>query len=131
VVVAAQQSTFIFSKGSQAIRFTVSFFHHHAIGDGLSGGAFHLTLLDALNIILADRSTINPSPLVRIPLLSLLPTIEMGTPLPVSFFFALKKIFQAYIYNPIRVVRAAHFRLHSQATDLQLEHFISHKSCCE
>lgn len=101
VVVAAQLSTFISSKGGQAIRFTVSVFHHHAIGDGLSSGAFHLTLLDALNIILADTSTINPSPLVRIPLLPLLPTIEMGTPLPVSFFFALKKIFQAYIYNPI------------------------------
>ncbi|KAI9732418.1 MAG: hypothetical protein M1834_001626 [Cirrosporium novae-zelandiae] len=108
VIVAVQGSartaTTDEEREGDTFSFTLAFFCHHAIGDGLSAGAFHLTLLDALNHLLDNPSTLvvtSESTTIPVPKLPLIPTLEMGTPLPISLFYALKKIFQTYIYSPV------------------------------
>jgi hypothetical protein len=104
VTVAAQKAAI--TKGdSDVISFTVGFFYHHAIGDGLSGGAFHLTFLDALNALLSGKIKlpidITEAAIVSPPNLPLVPNIEIATRLPVSILFVLKQIINTYVYSPI------------------------------
>jgi hypothetical protein len=99
-VVVAFQEAVPTASGSSTFSFTMAFFCHHAIADGLSAGAFNLTFLDALNHLIDHPSDIAYKFVIEVPKLSLVPNLELGTPLPVSFFFMLKEFFKAYIYNP-------------------------------
>jgi hypothetical protein len=81
-------------------KFAIGFFYHHAIGDGLSGGAFHYTFLDALNALISNDS---PSPtisnhVVPIPKQPLLPTLEMATPLHLTWSYTLTTVFSSLVY---------------------------------
>ncbi|KAH7408038.1 alcohol acetyltransferase [Cadophora sp. MPI-SDFR-AT-0126] len=90
------------SAESTALSFVVAFYGHHAIADGVSCGAFHLTFLEALNSMIANPSNITTSPLFRpSSSLELLPSLEEATPLPISIWFAIKQIIKAFIYNPV------------------------------
>ncbi|TDL15655.1 hypothetical protein BD410DRAFT_756176 [Rickenella mellea] len=79
---------------------TVVFAWHHAIGDGLSGPAFHKNLLEALNAI-----TLTPSEpasehdsLVQVPLSNALqPAIEDMTDLTVSWSTLLYQIYNTFL----------------------------------
>jgi hypothetical protein len=97
VVVAFQDAA---PTASGTFSFTMAFFCHHAIADGLSAGAFNLTFLDALNYLIDHHSDIAYKSVIEVPKLSLVSNLELETPLPVSFFFMLKEFFKAYIYNP-------------------------------
>jgi hypothetical protein len=96
VVVAFQEGA---SKESSSFSFTMAFFCHHAIADGLSAGAFNLTFLDALNHLIDHPSDIAYKSVIEVPKLPLVPNLELRTPLPLSFFFLLKQFFKAYIYD--------------------------------
>ncbi|KAE9365901.1 hypothetical protein N431DRAFT_562591 [Stipitochalara longipes BDJ] len=99
VVVVFQKEAPTASESS-TFSFAMAFFCHHAIADGLSAGAFNLTFLDALNQLIDCPSDISYKPIIEVPRLSLVPNLELRTPLPVSFFFMLKEFSKAYIYNP-------------------------------
>lgn len=82
--------------------FTVGFFCHHAIADGVSAGAFQLTFLDALNALIGGKinaSDLEKSAIVPVPKLPLVPNLEMQNSLPVGVFFALKKIINAFVWS--------------------------------
>ena len=73
----------------------VGFFWHHGFGDGVSGLAFHLDFLDALNDL--SKNEIAPLPVETIvipPKLDLLPSIEEAHTLPLSIFFLIKQVFK-------------------------------------
>lgn len=93
------------TKIKEVTRFAVGFFFHHGIGDGLSGGAFHLTFLNALNRLITNdpKASLDNSTLavVPVPKKDLLPNLEMKTPLPISILFMAKEIFKAFIYSPV------------------------------
>lgn len=84
------------------VRFKVGFFFHHALGDGTSGGAFHIAFRNALNGLLAGtiqgkiaaKDEINFSPT-----LELLPNIERAHKLPVSYWYIFKIIIRNFIYR--------------------------------
>ncbi|CAG8960506.1 hypothetical protein HYFRA_00008226 [Hymenoscyphus fraxineus] len=80
--------------------FTAAFYFHHAIGDGLSGNAFHLTFLSALNNLLSDPPSISNAEIIPPPKLPLIPTLEMGTKLGLTWWFVLKQIIKAFIWSP-------------------------------
>lgn len=67
----------------------VGFFYNHAIGDGLSGAAFHLDLLNALNTLGAQTvlSKIVSEPVIEVPKLELLPNLETAARFPLSIKF--------------------------------------------
>jgi len=89
------------AKDTDDLCFAVGFFCHHAICDGISAAAFHLTFLDALNSVLSSSSaTSSPSSILIVPALPLVPTLEMKTKLPLSLFFTLKQVIAAFIYSP-------------------------------
>ncbi|KAJ5110065.1 hypothetical protein N7532_002710 [Penicillium argentinense] len=78
-------------------QFTAAFVFHHALGDGSSGKTFHLSFLRALQTL----STTGVTPhKVTSPQTPLPPNIEEIHPLPLSFWYLAKKIFQAKIYSP-------------------------------
>lgn len=85
------------ASSKDMIAFTFGFFCHHAMGDGLSCAAFHHTFLEALNSPLPP----NPQPLIVVPALPLLPTLEMGTPVPLTILYTIRKVFAALVYSPI------------------------------
>lgn len=85
----------ILSNGDSEKRFTAIYVFHHAIGDGGSGKAFHQGFLRALNTT-AERET---TALIESPKMPLLPNIEALHPMPLSFFFLAKKLFEAKIYS--------------------------------
>jgi hypothetical protein len=93
------------TKIKEVTRFAVGFFFHHGIGDGLSGGAFHLTFLNALDRLIANdpQASLHDSTLavVPVPKKDLLPNLEMKTPLPISILFMAKEIIKAFIYSPV------------------------------
>jgi hypothetical protein len=99
VVIAVQEAALTASE-TGAVTFTMAFFCHHAIADGLSAGAFNLTFLDALNHLIDHASSIAYTPVIEVPKLSLVPNLELRTPLPLSFMFMLKQIIKNFIYNP-------------------------------
>lgn len=85
---------------NRTFSFTVAFYFHHAIGDGISGGAFHLTFLSALNHLLSNPTSVSPNSLIPVPKLDLIPTLEMGTPLGFTVFFVFKQIIKAFLWSP-------------------------------
>ncbi|PMD34908.1 hypothetical protein L207DRAFT_638391 [Hyaloscypha variabilis F] len=99
VVVALQKPAPTASESSP-FSFSMAFFCHHAIADGLSAGAFHLTFLDALNHLIDHPSDILYKPIIEVPKLPLVPNLEMTTHLPVSYFSILKQFIKTYVYNP-------------------------------
>ncbi|KAG0645721.1 putative alcohol acetyltransferase FCK4 [Hyphodiscus hymeniophilus] len=103
VVVAFQESA-LTEEGSH-VSFAMGFFAHHAIADGLSCAAFHLTFLDALNSLVespsAGPSDLNEVAMVNVPNLPLIPTLEMKAKLSISILFVLLEFIKAFIYNPI------------------------------
>jgi hypothetical protein len=102
-VVAFQDSALI-GNGSH-VSFGVGFFAHHAIGDGLSCGAFHLTFVDALNILISHPtnplSNLGEMAVISVPKLPLVPCLEMKATLSVSMLFFITQVFKAYVYNPV------------------------------
>lgn len=78
--------------------FDVGFFFHHNMGDGLSGAAFHLDFLDALNATGAQEAHIKipVESITEIPSLPLLPPIE-ATQWPLTPWFILKTLFNAFV----------------------------------
>lgn len=101
VVIASQDSAFT-EKGSH-VMLAVGFFGHHAIADGLSCGAFHLTFLEALNTLHASsgNASVTSDAIVAVPKLTLVPNLEMKATLSVSILFVLVQIFKAFVYNPV------------------------------
>lgn len=101
-VVVAFQDAAVTGHGSH-VSFAVGFFAHHAIADGLSCGAFHLTFLEALDTLIAspDNFPSNSEAVITVPKLTLVPTLEMKAKLSVSILFVLVQIIKAYIYNPV------------------------------
>lgn len=103
IVVAFQDSALI-GNGAY-VPFAVGFFAHHAIADGLSCRAFHLTFLDALNTLISSPintpSSLDEAAIIITPKLPLLPNLEMKATLTVSILFVLLQIFKAYIYHPV------------------------------
>jgi hypothetical protein len=81
--------------------FTIGFYFHHGIGDGLSGGAFQLAFLDALKDLVNRPNLISSNSEVPVSKLPLPPTLEESTPLPITIWFAMKQMVRAYIYCPI------------------------------
>lgn len=70
---------------------TVVFVFHHAIGDGQSGIAFHLTLLNALNTVGAQEAPI----IIPVPV-SLAPTVEDATDVSVPFTTFCHKMYDIF-----------------------------------
>lgn len=99
VIVAFREAALTDSEAN-TFSFTLAFFCHHAIADGLSAGAFNLTFLDALNHLIAHPSNIACKPVIEVPKLPLVPNLELRTPLPLSFTFMLKEFVKAFVYNP-------------------------------
>lgn len=77
-------------------RFTTAFVFHHALGDGMSGKAFHLSFLRAIQTASDGETPLS----VTSPRIPMLPNIEEIHPMPLSFWFLAKRIFQAKIYSP-------------------------------
>lgn len=76
-------------------QFTAAYIFHHALGDGTSGKAFHQGFLRALNKAEPGKT----ETIIESPKMPLLPNIEALHPMPLSFFFLAKKLFQAKIYS--------------------------------
>lgn len=88
----------ILTSSDDERQFTAAFVYHHAIGDGTSGKAFHQTFLRALHSAESENSPTKS--IITTPSQPLLPNIEQIHPMPLSFFFLAKKLFQAKIYSP-------------------------------
>lgn len=104
VIVAVKASTLSLASPSAAsgeLKFTLAFFGHHAIVDGISCGAFHATFLDALNLHISSPSALQDQAIVPVPKLPLLRSLEEGTDLPLTIWFILLVAFKEYIYNPV------------------------------
>ncbi len=106
VVIAEHQSHAAVSSASGAlgpisadIVFDVGFFYNHAIGDGLSGGAFHLDFLDALNTLGAETASSKTplEPVIEVPKLELLPNLEKAACFPLSIKYIGWKIIKEFI----------------------------------
>jgi hypothetical protein len=104
VVVAAEEAA-ITRKNLESLSFSVGFFSHHAIADGLSNGAFHLTFLDALNAHISSGTQIptdiTHEAIITPPKVPLLSNLELATPLPIGILFLLKQLFVNYVYAPV------------------------------
>ncbi|KAJ6113331.1 hypothetical protein N7523_006648 [Penicillium sp. IBT 18751x] len=85
----------ILANNENQNQFTAVYVFHHALGDGGSGKAFHRSFLQALSTA-KERET---KSLVESPQTPLLPNIEALHPMPLSFFFLAKKLFQAKVYS--------------------------------
>jgi hypothetical protein len=88
------------ASSPETLKFTLAFFGHHAITDGLSCAAFHSAFLDSLNALISDPSEITEQSIVETPKLPLIHSLEQGAKLPVTFLYALTLIFKTYIYDP-------------------------------
>jgi hypothetical protein len=78
-------------------RFTAAFVFHHALGDGTSGKAFHQTFLRALDS--AESENRETKSIIQATSKPMLPNIEQIHPMPLSFLFLAKKLFQAKFYS--------------------------------
>jgi hypothetical protein len=106
VVVAEHQSDIAGSpvpgdadNSTQDTVFDVGFFYNHAMGDGLTGGAFHLEFLDALNALGAETgsSRIPLESVVEIPKLELLPSLDKAARFPLSIKFIGWEVIKEFI----------------------------------
>lgn len=79
-------------------QFTAALVLHHALGDGGSAKAFHLSFLRALQAQTSSTGEVQHT--VTSPQIPLLPNVEEIHPMPLSFWFLAKKIFQAKVYSP-------------------------------
>ncbi|PGH05988.1 hypothetical protein AJ79_06677 [Helicocarpus griseus UAMH5409] len=80
--------------------FTASFVFHHAIGDGLSGMAFHKAFLRALHLISSSPSSCpEVDNLVTAPKIPLLPNVEALHPMPVTIPYLASILFRKKIWN--------------------------------
>jgi hypothetical protein len=87
---------------SQAnLKFTLAFLSHHVVADGISAAAFHTTFVEALNRLISDPSSLKTDCIVEVPKQNLVPSLEEGTSLPLTFFFLLAMIFRTYFYNTV------------------------------
>ena len=81
-IVVAVQEGWLSAKatGDHPLSFTVGFFAHHAIADGISAGVFHLTFLNSLNGIIGGKVSIlpdaNQAAIIAVPKLPLIPNLE-------------------------------------------------------
>lgn len=98
VLIATDVSGIQSSPGTTT--FSVGFVYHHGIGDGLSGAVFHLSFRDALAKLTTSDEQTAINPIIPIPKNPLLPTLEMGTKLPLGIWFTLKIIIATFIYKP-------------------------------
>lgn len=73
---------------------TISFLFHHGVCDGKSGLAFHLELLDAFNTLQFKDDSFDP--IIDIPQLDMLPSLEEANKLAMSPFFIIREVFKAY-----------------------------------
>ncbi|KAH8815575.1 alcohol acetyltransferase [Xylogone sp. PMI_703] len=76
----------------------IAFFFHHSIGDGLSGMAFHLSFLPALNSITNDPASISThSPIITVPnSLTLIDPIEKQMAFPVSYSYLINVLWRLF-----------------------------------
>jgi hypothetical protein len=88
-----------FDTSSADTMFDVGFFYNHAIGDGLSGAAFHLDFLDALNALGAETASSKTAsePVIEIPKLELLPNLEEAGRFPLSIKFIGWEIIKEFV----------------------------------
>lgn len=88
---------------SEKTTITVGFSAHHAIADGMSCAAFHLTLLEALNGLVQGTVQGSMPDDGIVPLLhaDLVPNLELLTPLPVTVWYLIKRIFTEFVYSPV------------------------------
>jgi Alcohol acetyltransferase len=71
----------------------MGFFFHHGVGDGGSGVAFHLELLDILNTL----QNVDYETTIAVPTLDMLPSIEEAHQLPLSIYFILSQIAKSFL----------------------------------
>lgn len=90
------------SNDSTEFSLAICFVFHHAIGDGLSGAAFHLTFLDCLNHYILKQATMSrlSDGIIRLPAQDLPVSIEEATPLPLTIWFILIILFREFVYTP-------------------------------
>lgn len=81
------------------ITFDVGFFYNHTMGDGMSGAAFHLDFLDALKSLAAGNtsSITSGEPIIEIPKLELLPSLEAAIKWPLSLKFIGSEVFKILV----------------------------------
>ncbi|KIW22442.1 uncharacterized protein PV07_12327 [Cladophialophora immunda] len=91
---------YILTSSVHPSHFTVSFFYHHAIGDGNSGMAFHRTFHTALSQSLSiPPSDLSSTSIILSPSTPLLPSLESLHPLPVSTWHLLTILFKHKIWS--------------------------------
>ena len=77
----------------------IAFVYHHVIGDGLSGAAFHKSLLSELDNVNRNINLQETPKAIETPLsISMIEPLEKLTPLTVSALFLLKNV--VHIYAP-------------------------------
>ncbi|KAJ5143560.1 uncharacterized protein N7515_002347 [Penicillium bovifimosum] len=77
-------------------QFTAAFVYHQAIGDGISGKAFHHTFLQALGTIDSSEQT---KAIIVPPSIPLLPNVELMHSQSLSFPYLAKKMFHAKVFS--------------------------------
>ncbi|MCJ1295505.1 hypothetical protein MMC34_007068 [Xylographa carneopallida] len=86
--------------GDTAVGLTlhIAFVYHHVIGDGLSGAAFHASLIRELESIekTGQHPQESPTAIDTPPSINLIEPIEKLTPLPLSWSFLIKQVVQEY-----------------------------------
>ncbi|KIW74267.1 hypothetical protein Z517_12207 [Fonsecaea pedrosoi CBS 271.37] len=94
---------FVLTSSARPSEFTASFFYHHALGDGISGIAFHRTFHSALCQVLSNLEIDPPSTsVITSPSTPLLPSLESAHPLPISTWHILTVLFKHKIWSPSR-----------------------------
>ncbi|MCJ1248974.1 hypothetical protein MMC30_006195 [Trapelia coarctata] len=88
----------IASDTSIGSKLHIAFIYHHVIGDGLSGTAFHMSLLRELEDIEQTSQDLQEAPkAIDTPVsTSLIEPIEKLTVLPLSWLFLIKQVVQEY-----------------------------------
>ncbi|RFU33023.1 hypothetical protein B7463_g3320, partial [Scytalidium lignicola] len=96
-IVIFQPAKAVLDEGKKVL--DVAFFYHHGIGDGMSGVAFHLSFLPALNAVTNDlqNSISTHNPIVTIPeSLTLLPSVEDHISFTTSYAYLISKMWDAF-----------------------------------
>lgn len=98
IVVNSPESAKDADHGS--VSFTIGFFCHHGVGDGLSAGAFHLHFRDVLSDLLTGKGRLLAAdPVMTVPKKPLLPNLEMKTAFPLSIWYILKEVITNLVYS--------------------------------